>query len=310
MEANELSRRLSEFSQVATEVLRDVKDVTEQQAKHWIVSPFLVALGWDPHDKKEVYLDFPAGPGGAHVDYALLDPSGKPRIVIDVHKPSEAGTDPDDAAKLARAISAPLALVTNGQEFSLWYTAEGDTPTPLLALGLRDLAENAESLLGLTADYRGSETGVQQLRRVAIRQAVLQLLEENAERTFDALIGWVRSQVAPNGQLDDVSEQALREATLLWLTEEHLQLPGFLGDRESTKPSELRVSQVRDWEQFPRGPPGTFQYRYDSGKTLDVRQSAKEVREALRLQGLRTATATAFGGFYSALRQKAGLSVT
>ncbi|HEV2449640.1 MAG TPA: hypothetical protein VGU43_04420 [Thermoplasmata archaeon] len=307
MDANELARRLTEFSQVAGEVLRDVKDVTEQQTKHWIISPFLVALGWDPHDKKQVYLDFPAGSTGEHADYALLDPAGKARIILDVHRPTENGSDPDEAAKLARAVSAPLALITNGQEFSLWYVAEGDSPTPLLALSLRDLADNAESLLGLTADYRGSETGVQQLRRYAIRQAVLQLLEDNAERTFDAITAWVRAQVSPNGQLDDVSEQALREATLLWLTDEHLLLPGFAGGRDAPKASELRVTHMRDWEQFPRGPPGTFVYRFDSGKTLDVRQTPKEVREALRLQGLRTGTATAFGGFYSALRQKAGL---
>ncbi|MCI4338247.1 MAG: hypothetical protein L3J72_02960, partial [Thermoplasmata archaeon] len=225
-------------------------------------------------------------------------------------RPGENGTDPDEATRLARVLSAPLVLITNGLEFSLWFTTEGETATPLLALSLRDLADNSESLLGLTADYRGSETGVQQLRRVAIRQAVLQLLEENAERTFDALAGWVRSQVAPNGQLDDVSEQALREATLLWLTDEHLLLPGFMGSRDSPRPSELRVSHVRDWEQFPRGPPGTYQYRFDSAKTLDVRQTPKEVREALRVQGLRTATATAFGGFYSSLRQKAGLPLS
>jgi len=45
MEAVDLSRRLADFSQVAQEVLRDVPEVTEQQVRHWIVNPFLVALG-------------------------------------------------------------------------------------------------------------------------------------------------------------------------------------------------------------------------------------------------------------------------
>jgi hypothetical protein len=71
---------------------------------------------------------------------------------------------------------------------------------------------------------------------------------------------------------------------------------------------ELTPTTPRDWDSFPRGPSGTFQYKYDTTKTLDLRQSAKEVREQLRLQGLRTPNATSFGGFYHALRTRAGLS--
>ena len=84
-------------------------------------------------------------------------------------------------------------------------------------------------------------------------------------------------------------------------------MPSFAGGPDAVRPSELRATTMRDWEPFPRGPPGTFQYRFDTGKTLDVRQSPKEVREALRNQGLRTSTSTAFGGFYASLRGKAGL---
>ncbi|MCI4361073.1 MAG: hypothetical protein L3J91_05165, partial [Thermoplasmata archaeon] len=68
-----------------------------------------------------------------------------------------------------------------------------------------------------------------------------------------------------------------------------------------------RPTAARDWEPFPRGPSGPFLYRFDTAKTLDLRQSPKEVRDSLRMQGLRTATPTAFGGFYYALRQRAGL---
>jgi hypothetical protein len=307
MEATELSHRMGDFYLVATETLRDVKDLTEQQLKHWIVSPFLVALGWDPRDKKQVFLDYPIGKSGEVVDYALLDGAGRPRILVDVRGPRESGTDADEAVKMARTVGAPIAIVTNGQEFSVWHVTEADSPTPLTVLTLKDLPENAEALLGLSGDYRGSETGIQQLRRVAIRQAVLQLLEENSERTFDALIGWVKLQVAPNGGLDELSDQAAREATLMWLTDEHLTMPAFAPPSDSLKHSDLRATTVKDWEQFPRGPPGTFQYRFDTTKTLDVRQSAKEVREALRNQGLRTGTATSFGGFYSSLRTRAGL---
>jgi len=77
---------------------------------------------------------------------------------------------------------------------------------------------------------------------------------------------------------------------------------------EGKRLHELTPTNPRDWDPFPRGPSGTFQYKYDSTKTLDLRQSAKEVREQLRLQGLRTPTETSFGGFYHALRARAGLS--
>jgi hypothetical protein len=306
MESNELSRRLADFFIVANETLRDVKELTDQQVKHWIVSPFLVALGWDPRDKKQVFLDFPVGKN-QHADYALLDAHGQPRVLVDVRRPGESATDPDEAGKMAQEVKSPLLLITNGQEFSLWHLTGGDAPTPLTVLTLKDIPESSEALLGLTADYRGSDTGIQLLRRVAIRQAVLQLLEENSERTFEALAGWVRGQVAPNGGLDEISEQAVREATLMWLSDEHLTLPMFAGPTDQVKHSDLRITSIKDWEQFPRGPLGTFQYRFDTAKTLDVRQNAKEVREAMRNQGLRTGTATAFGGFYSALRSRAGL---
>jgi hypothetical protein len=308
MEASELSRRMADFVLVASETLRDVKDLTEQQVKHWIVTPFLVALGWDPRDKKQVFLDYPVGKSGEHADYALLDQKGKARVLVDVRAPGESGTESDEAVAKAKSVDAPIVVVTNGQEFSVWYVDGSESATPLTVLTLKDLPENSEALLGLSGDYRGSETGIQLLRRVAIRQAVLQLLEENSERTFDALVGWVRGQVAPAGGLDELSDQSIRDATLMWLTDEHLAMPAFMPPADRIKHAELRVTTVRDWDQFPRGPPGTFQYRFDTAKTLDVRQGAKEVREALRNQGLRTATATAFGGFYSSLRNRAGLA--
>jgi hypothetical protein len=306
MEAGDLSRRLGDFYLVATEVIRDVTEPTEQQIKHWIVNPFLVTLGWDPDDKKQVYLDYPIKADASHADYALLDQSGKPRVVLDVKRPPNPGTDSEKAIKNARSVSAPLALVTNGQEFSLWYVSESEQPTPLFVFALKELADNAEALLGLTADFRVSDSGISLLRKSAIRSAVLQMLEENSEKTFDALVGWVQAQVAP-GALDDSTDEAIREATMMWLNEEHLTMAMFAPGPHEKKYGDLRITAAKDWEPFPRGPNGTFQYKYDSSKTLDLRQSPKEVKETLRRQGFRTSTATSFGGFYYALRQRAGL---
>ena len=305
MEAVDLSTRLTEFSQVAGEVLRDVEDVTEQQIRHWIVNPFLVALGWDPHDKKQVFLDFPAKSGNGPVDYALLNAEIQPRLFLDVRERTANVSDAGEVAEQAKQARVPLALITNGREFSLWYVTASEPPVPLFVLPLKDLPNNSESLLGLTADYRLSDTGIQHLRRSAIRLAVLVMLEENAEKTFDALVDWVQGQVAP-GALDETTSQAIRDATMIWLTEEHLTLPAFQ-PAEGKRLHELRPTTAKDWEPFPRGPNGTFQYRFDTTKTLDLRQSPKEVREQLRLQGMRTPTATAFGGFYHALRARAGL---
>ena len=95
MEASDLTRRMGDFYLVASEVLRDVGDITEQQISHWIVNPFLVSLGWDPHDKKQVYLDYPVKPEG-HVDYALLDAQGHPRLIVDVRRPTESTTADTD----------------------------------------------------------------------------------------------------------------------------------------------------------------------------------------------------------------------
>ncbi len=306
MEAIDLSHRLGDFSQVASEALRDVQDITEQQIRHWIVNPFLVALGWDPHDKKQVFLDYPVKGGHGHADYALINAEGEPRLFLDVRERTANVTDAGEVAQQAQQSGVPLALITNGREFSLWFVGREEPAAPLFVLQLKDLPDNSESLLGLTAEFRLSETGIQQLRRSAIRLAVLVMLEENAEKTFDALVDWVQSQVAP-GALDDTTSQAIRDATTIWLTEEHLTLPAFQPS-DGKRAHDLHPTTPKDWEQFPRGPPGTFQYRYDSTKTLDLRQKPKEVREQLRLQGLRTPTATSFGGFYYSLRARAGLT--
>jgi Type I restriction enzyme R protein N terminus (HSDR_N) len=305
MEAVDLSRRLGDFSQVAQEVLRDVPEVTEQQIRHWIVNPFLVSLGWDPHDKHQVYLDFTGKGGDGPVDYALFNADGDPRLFLDVRERTANVTDIGTTAEQAKAAKVPLVLLTNGREFSLWHVSKDEPPAPLAVLSLGELADNSESLLGLTVEYRLSDTGIEQLRRSAIRLAVLQMLEENAEKTFDALVGWVRGQVAP-GALDDTTEEAIRDATMLWLTEEHLMLPGF-APTDGKRPHELRSTTAKDWEPYPKGPAGTFQYKYDTAKILDLRQGAKEVREQLRNQGLRTPSATSFGGFYHSLRSRAGL---
>ena len=306
MEAVDLSRRLADFSQVAGEVLRDVQDVTEQQIRHWIVNPFLVALGWDPHDKKQVFFDYSVSGERGHIDYALLNLEGHPRLFLDVRERTANVTEPGAIVDAAKTAKVPLVLLTNGREFSLWYVPSDEPAAPLFVLALKDLSDNSESLLGLTAEYRLSETGTQQLRRSAIRLAVLQMLEDNAEKTFDALVDWVQAQVAP-GALDDTTQSAIRDATLIWLTEEHLTMPAFQPE-EGKRMHELTPTTTRDWDAFPRGPSGTFQYKYDTTKTLDLRQTAKEVREQLRLQGLRTPNATSFGGFYHALRTRAGLS--
>jgi hypothetical protein len=306
MEAADLNQRLTEFGRVAGEVLRDVQDVTEQQIRHWIVKPFLTALGWDPDDKKQVYLDYGAGDRKEPVDYALLDAEGQPKMFLDVRERTASVTELGSMADSAKESSVPLVILTNGRAFSLWYVPSNDTPSPLFVLSLEELPANAESLLGLAAEFRLSETGIRQLRRSAIRIAVLQMLEENAEKTFDTLVSWVQSQVAP-GALDDTTQQAIRDATMLWLTEEHLSLPPFAMP-DGKRPHDLRPTTPRDWESFPRGPAGTFQYKFDTAKILDLRQGAKEVREQMRVQGLRTPTATSFGGFYHALRARAGLS--
>ncbi len=305
MEAPDLNRRLVDFGQVAGEVLRDVPNVTEQQIRHWIVNPFLTSLGWDPHDKREVYLDYAVQEGKETVDYALLNAEGAPKLFLDVRERSAGVSEIGPVGEHAKASGVPLVLLTNGASFSLWYVGSGASPSQLFVLALEQLPVHAENLVGLTADFRLSESGVHEIRRTALRLAVLQMLEENSEKTFDALVTWVQSQVAP-GELDQTTEEAIRDATMLWLTEEHTGLPGF-GAPDGKRLHDLRVTTPKDWESFPRGPPGTFRYKYDNSKTLDLRQSAKEVREQLRVQGLKTPTATSFGGFYHALRARANL---
>jgi hypothetical protein len=304
MEASDLNRRLTEFCQAAAEVQRELEKVTDQQVRHWIVNPFLTALGWDPHDKHSVFLDFPVA-HGRPVDYALLDADGKPKLFLEVRARNANVHEAGEVADAAKATGVPLVLLTNGSMFSLWYAGGTGAASVLFSLALDQLPGYADGLVGLTADYRLSESGIHELRRSALRLAALRMLDQNAEKTFDALVAWVQSQVAP-GELDATTEEAIQDATMLWLTEEHARLPGF-ASADGKRVQDLRPTTPKDWESFPQGPPGTFRYKYDTAKTLDLRQPAKEVREQMRLQGLKTPSATAFGGFYHALRVRAGL---
>ena len=304
MEASDLDRRLAEFSQGAGELLRDPEHVTDQQVRHWIVNPFLSALGWNPDDKHSVFLDFPV-PNGRPVDYALLGSDGRPRLFLELRPRQGALGEVGDVAEAAKGAGVPLVLLTNGATFSLWHTGGSGSAALLFSLTLDQLPGYAAGLAGLTEAYRLSDSGVHELRRSALRLAALRMLDQNAEKTFDALVTWVQGQVAP-GELDATTEEAIQEATMLWLTEEPGSLPG-LGALDGKRGHELRGTAPKDWESFPQGPLGTFRYKYDTTKTLDLRQSAKEVREQLRVQGLKTTSATAFGGFYHALRVRAGL---
>lgn len=306
MEASDLHRRLVEFGQVAGDVLRDVQNVTEQQVRHWIVNPFLTSFGWDPHDKRQVYLDFAVPGVDEPIDYALLNAEGKPKLFLDVRERKASVAELGTLGEAARQAGVPLVLLTNGSSFSLWHVPTTGNASTLCTLALEQLPGYADGLVGLTADYRMSESGIHELRRSALRLAVLQMLEQNSEKTFDALVAWVQGQVAP-GELDQTTEEAIRDATMLWLTEESTTLPG-LAVADGKRTHDLRATTPKDWETFPSGPPGTFRYKYDASKTLDLRQSAKEVREQLQLQGLKTPTATSFGGFYHALRARAGLA--
>lgn len=305
MEASDLHRRLLEFAQVAGEVVRDVQNVTEQQVRHWIVNPFLTTFGWDPHDKHQVYLDLTVPGVKEPVDYALLNSEGKPKLFLDVRDRSGSVSELGAVGETARQAAVPMVLLTNGTSFSLWFVPPKGNPSRLFVLKLDQLAGYADGLVGLTADYRMSESGIQEIRRSALRLAVLQMLEDNSEKSFDALVSWVQGQVAP-GELDQTTEEAIRDATMVWLTEETTTLPG-IGTHDGRRVHDLRSTTPKDWETFPSGPPGTFRYKYDTSKTLDLRQGAREVREQLRVQGLKTPNATSFGGFYHALRARAGL---
>ena len=111
---------------------------TEQQIRHWIVNPFLVALGWDPHDKKQVYFDFPVKGGEGHVDYALLDSEGAPAPILGC--PRTTGTSPRwETSPTMR--STPRFRSSCSQTADLLYVSANDAPAPLFVLPLKkDLA--------------------------------------------------------------------------------------------------------------------------------------------------------------------------
>ena len=59
----------------------------EAEAKQWVITPVLHALGWDPLEPSKMTPEYSVGKDGGRVDFALLGRAGKPVAVIEAKVP-------------------------------------------------------------------------------------------------------------------------------------------------------------------------------------------------------------------------------
>lgn len=152
----------------------------EANLKEHVIGPVLRALGWDTGDPAQVKLEFSTYANRGNVDYGLFC-DGRPTVFLEVKR---AGTDLDKPSpvtqespedQLFRYLQpdphneplVPIAILTNGFEWRLYYTQAADNEWLFVSLDLlnrelvdvaiaRDVAVELQAYLGRQSVCEGS----------------------------------------------------------------------------------------------------------------------------------------------------------
>ena len=95
----------------------------EQAVCQSVVLPVLKDLGWPIFDSSIVFPEYTVG--GRRVDYALCRPNGQPVVFLEVKRPGVPDNGERQLFEYAFHNGVPLAVLTNGQEWS-FYLPSGE----------------------------------------------------------------------------------------------------------------------------------------------------------------------------------------
>jgi predicted type IV restriction endonuclease len=95
--------------------------INEASVSQGVVLPLLNALGWSVFDPLSVAPEYTVG--GGRVDYALLDTTSRPRIFIEVKRTGHLEGGDIQLFEYAFKEGVPMAILTNGQEWSFYLPA-------------------------------------------------------------------------------------------------------------------------------------------------------------------------------------------
>lgn len=123
-----------------------------------IVRRIIGFLGWDIDNPTIVYPEYNCGIGG-RVDYALLDESGRPMILIEVKAVGLLNDGvTEQLVRYAYGTGVPIIILTDGKEWHFFYTATGNVPMSERRFYKIDLSDRkSEDIYNEMQKYIGKE---------------------------------------------------------------------------------------------------------------------------------------------------------
>ena len=98
--------------------LKSGQYINEASISQGVVLPVLQALDWPVFNTSVVRPEFPVGT--RWVDFALCETRGRPRIFLEVKKIGHANTGDRQLFEYAFHQGVPMAILTDGQEWSFY----------------------------------------------------------------------------------------------------------------------------------------------------------------------------------------------
>ncbi len=113
---------INEQIEKTKEAIRQGRFISEAAVSHGILLPFLHTLGWPVFDTSIVVPEYSLE--GRRVDYGLCHPANRPAVFIEVKKIGFSEGADRQLFEYAFHAGVPMAILTNGQEWSFYLPGE------------------------------------------------------------------------------------------------------------------------------------------------------------------------------------------
>lgn len=182
---------------------------TEEATKHFLIMPFIQALGYNVFDHQEVVPEFDANVGTStkyKLDYAILK-DGKPVILIECKSAKDKLNGTDGWSQLFHyfvATDARIGILTNGIMYRFY--SDLDKPNkmdekPFLEIDLLNLKDSlVEELRRITKDSFNRDEVVSAAADLKYVGGIVEILTEQSIEPTEEFTRFFFGQLSPNKQ--------------------------------------------------------------------------------------------------------------
>jgi predicted type IV restriction endonuclease len=195
---------------------------TEEATKHFLIMPFIQALGYNVFDHQEVVPEFDANVGTStkyKLDYAILK-DGKPVILIECKSAKDKLTGTDGWSQLFHyfvATDARIGILTNGIVYRFY--SDLDKPNkmddkPFLEIDLLNLKDSlVEELRRITKDTFDREEVVSAAADLKYVGGIVEILAEQAVEPTEEFTRFFFGQLSPGKQFSPSAKTQFSDYT-------------------------------------------------------------------------------------------------